>query len=67
MNIREARKRAGFNQTELGARVGLDQSGISRLERRERPMTHDALRQFARVMNVPLTDLLAEETGDDGA
>ena len=67
MNIREARKRAGFNQAELGALVGLDQSGISRLERGERPMTLDTLRQFARVMNVPLTDLLDEETGDDGA
>ena len=67
MNIREARKRAGFSQAELGALVGLDQSGISRLERGERPMTLDTLRQFARVMNVPLTDLFDGETGDDRA
>ena len=67
MNIREARKRAGFNQAELGALVGLDQSGISRLERGERPITLDTLRQLARVMNIPLTDLLSDETGGDAA
>lgn len=67
MDIREARKRAGFNQAELGALVGLDQSGISRLERGERPITLDTLRQLARVMNIPVTDLLDDETGDDAA
>ncbi|TQF00198.1 MAG: helix-turn-helix transcriptional regulator [Spiribacter salinus] len=67
MNIKEARRRAGFNQAELGALVGLDQSGISRLERGERPITLDTLRQIARVLNIPLTDLLDDEMGDDAA
>lgn len=67
MNIREARKRAGFNQAELGALVGLDQSGISRLERGERPVTLDTLRQIACVLNVRITDLLDDEAGDHAA
>lgn len=68
MNIREARGRAGFNQAELGALVGLDQSGISRLERGVRPVTVGTLRQIARVLNTPVTDLLDDdEPGDHAA
>ena len=47
MIIKEVRKNACISQAELGRRVGMDQSGISRLERGERPLTVATLKALA--------------------
>jgi len=60
MNIREARKQANLSQAELGRRVGLDQSGISRLERGERPITVETLKMLAKALGVSPSTLLEE-------
>ena len=66
MNIREARKRAGLTQAALAERIGLDQSGVSRIERGERPVTVDVLVAIARALGVPPAALL-EDVGDKAA
>jgi transcriptional regulator with XRE-family HTH domain len=58
MNIREARKRAGMSQTQLAELVGVDQSGVSRIERGERPVTVDMLKAIARALGVRPAALL---------
>ncbi len=63
MNIREARKQACISQAELGRRVGLDQSGISRLERGERPITVEMLKMLAAALGVSPSQLLDEADG----
>ena len=60
MNIRDARRRAGLSQQALGERVGLDQSGISRIERGERPMTVDTLKAIASALGVSPAALLSD-------
>lgn len=62
MNIREARRKAGISQVRLGELIGLDQSGVSRIERGERPVTVDLLRSIARALGMRPADLL---DGDD--
>ena len=61
MFIREARVKASLSQAELGRRVGMDQSGISRLERGERPLTVAMLMSLAAVLGVSPASLLEEE------
>lgn len=58
MNIREARKRAGLSQIQLAELVGMDQSGISRIERGERPVTVDMLKAIAQALGVRPAALL---------
>lgn len=53
MNIRQARKAAGLTQAELGELVGLDQSGISRIEQGKRPVTVDLLLVIAKAVGQP--------------
>jgi transcriptional regulator with XRE-family HTH domain len=62
MFIREARINANLSQAELGRRVGLDQSGISRLERGLRPVTVAMLKLLAAALGVSPVDLLEEES-----
>jgi transcriptional regulator with XRE-family HTH domain len=61
MLIRETRIRANISQAELGRRVGMDQSGISRLERGQRPVTVDMLKALAEALGVSPAALLEEE------
>lgn len=61
MGIREVRRQAGVSQAELARRVGLDQSGVSRLERGKRPVTLPTLRAVARALGVPVTALLDDD------
>ena len=61
MIIREVRKNACISQAELGRRVGLHQSGISRLERGERPLTAAMLKALAMALGVSPAALLGEE------
>lgn len=63
MNIKDARKQASLSQAELGKRVGLDQSGISRMERGERPITVEMLKMLAKALGVSPSQLLGEVDG----
>ncbi|MES9947193.1 MAG: helix-turn-helix transcriptional regulator [Candidatus Thiodiazotropha sp.] len=55
------RKNACISQAELGRRVGMDQSGISRLERGERPLTVSMLKLLAAALGVSPSALLEDE------
>ncbi|MDO8632283.1 MAG: helix-turn-helix transcriptional regulator [Phycisphaerales bacterium] len=50
--IVEARKKAGLTQKQLGERLGLPQSQISRIERRPDRTTVRTLRRLARALRV---------------
>jgi transcriptional regulator with XRE-family HTH domain len=55
--LREARRRAGLNQTELGRRVGLSQSMIGAIERNERSATPETAQALADVLGIALDSL----------
>jgi len=61
--LREARKRAGLTQAELGRRVGRPQSVISRWERDEVAPSLETLRELIRACGLDLLFRLA--TRDD--
>lgn len=52
--IREARLKAGLNQTKLGELLGVGQNYISMLERGQRTPSLDMLRKIAIVLNKKL-------------
>jgi transcriptional regulator with XRE-family HTH domain len=54
--LRKARKEAGLNQTELGARLGETQSFISKVERGERRLDLVELDAFCKALGVSLED-----------
>ena len=56
--LKEARRRAGLTQTELGQRAGLSQSMIGALERDRRTASRAAEQAIADVLGVPLDSLL---------
>lgn len=58
--IREARKRAGLTQAELGRRVGKPQSVISRWERGEVLPNLETLRDLIRACGLELTFEIAD-------
>ena len=58
MNIRQARLHAGLSQRALGARVGVDQPTISRIECGHRAVTVTQLMAISRVLAIPLAQLL---------
>lgn len=51
-HLRDARRKAGFNQTELAERLDLQQMHISRSETGERKVDIIELRAFCRVMGL---------------
>jgi transcriptional regulator with XRE-family HTH domain len=57
--IREARRRAGLTQSELGRRAGKPQSVVSRWERGEVEMSLETLRKLVRACGLELTVGLA--------
>ena len=61
-NIRQLRKARGWSQEELGARVGEDVTGatISRLESGRMRLTHAWMVKIAKVLQVSVSELLAE-------
>lgn len=67
MNIKDARRQAGISQVELGKRVGLDQSGISRIENGSRPVTVGMLKALAKALGVSPGELLEDEETDRAA
>ena len=58
--LRDARKRAGLTQAELGARLGLDQSYISKYERAERRLDVLELRSVCHALNLTLGSFVAQ-------
>ncbi len=58
MDIKEARKRVGISQAELARRVGLHQSGVSRIERGTRALSVARLRRFAAALGLSPAALL---------
>ena len=53
--IRDARRRLGLNQTELGARVGLTQVTVSRIERADGRATLDSILRLLGAVGLELT------------
>jgi transcriptional regulator with XRE-family HTH domain len=57
--LREARKRAGLTQAELGRRVGKPQSSIARWERGDVKPSLETLRELIRACGLELTFAIA--------
>ena len=58
LRLAKIRKAAGLNQEELGTRIGVDQSVISRFEKGQRKMYDDILTELAHALNVTPNDIL---------
>lgn len=58
--IREARRRTGLSQIQLGERVGRDHKTIHRYEHATRAPTLVDLLLIADALDVPLSDLVRE-------
>lgn len=63
-NIRNARKRAGLTQEQLGEKVGVTGVTIMRYEKEQREPRHKQLEALAKAINIPVETLL---TGQDTA
>ena len=53
--LRQARRRAGFTQVELAAKLGRSQPYVSLLEKGRRRLSERVARRLARVLNMPPT------------
>jgi len=58
--LRGLRQRAGITQEELGARVGIDPTYISRVEGGRINLRWGTLQRFLRALDATLADLAAE-------
>jgi transcriptional regulator with XRE-family HTH domain len=58
LRIREFREKRGLTLEQLGAKIGMDPGHLSRIERGERPVTVDQLRQIARELECRPEDFL---------
>ncbi len=58
MDIRTARKQAGFTQVQLSEATGIDQAAISRMENGKQRITLNDLATIAGALDMPLRDLL---------
>ena len=56
--IAEARKRKGLSQRELGEKLGLPQSQISRLERNPDASSLRLIKRIAKALGVPVAALV---------
>lgn len=59
--IKEYRKLLQLSQYELGKKVGIDQTLISRIERNTRKVTVNELPVFAKALDKNVSDLLSEK------
>lgn len=57
--VKELRERRGWTQEELGAATGFTRSAICRIESGERHLTAEAAIRLARLLKVPVRELLA--------
>ena len=60
MNIRIARRQAGFTQIQLSEATGIDQASISRMENGKQSITLDYLKRIAGALGVPLQELVVD-------
>lgn len=58
--LRSLRRRAGITQEELGARVGIDPTYVSRVEGGRINLRWGTLQRFLRALDATLADLAAE-------
>jgi transcriptional regulator with XRE-family HTH domain len=58
-NIKRLREAAGLSQTGLARRAGIDQGGLSKIEK-GRNLTLETLRDLARALGCSVVDLLEE-------
>lgn len=56
--IKELRKTKGMTQNELGNAVNMDYQNISRLERGEKNAVYLTLKEVAKGLGVPMSELL---------
>lgn len=56
--IKELRKERSITQEELAFRIGVDRSYMGFIERGERNPTLDKIRKIAKVLKVPLSELM---------
>lgn len=61
--IRTLRRKRGLSQEQLGELVGFSQSKISKIEKGDWDSLSD-LRSIARALEVPIEELVREETED---
>ena len=59
-NIKDMREKKGLTQEELGKRIGVDKSSVSRWENGDREPKLDHLNKIARVLEVPSGALLSD-------
>lgn len=57
--LRRLRKEAGLTQVELAGRLGVEQSFVSKVERRERRLDVAELRNFCAAMGVSLAEFVS--------
>lgn len=60
-NIKEARHKQGMTQLALAKLVGVNRVSIARFEMGDREPSISCLREIARVLGVPLQDLVRED------
>ncbi len=58
IHLREARKRKGLTQAEVGEAIGRDQSTISKYEAGTARIDVDVAVQYAAVLGIPVVELL---------
>jgi transcriptional regulator with XRE-family HTH domain len=57
--LRAVRKEAGLTQVELAARLGVEQSLISKIERRERRLDVAELRTYCSALGIGLNEFVS--------
>lgn len=57
--LRSTREKAGLTQVELANRIGMDQSAISKIERRERRLDVTELRRICIALGVPFATFIS--------
>lgn len=58
--LRDVREKVGMTQEQLAAALGEDQSFVSKVERRERRLDLEELRQICTALGVRLSDIIAQ-------
>lgn len=56
--LRDVRLERGLTQVELAERLGVDQSLVSKVERRERRVDAAELRRVCEALGIPLTEFV---------
>lgn len=64
LKLRDIRRAKGMSLNALAEKVGVDYQRVGRIERGETQMTLDMLNRIAKVLQVPLTQLLEENVNE---